>query len=242
MASEPEYPTCPSCTRPMGPGMTKELYGMPVCKVCWRKFRDARYLAFLMDYFALFLLAGCLAVILAIAIPQQSWIDSLPGFLMFLLLSLKDGFSGKSPGKSIMGMTVVDRQTMNPIGRTHSFIRNSPILLLLLMIGCLDLLQSSLSTTNSLLVALLRNNSILFFIGILYMASQLMGGTRWGDGWAGTKVVWDRYADRPPFDTRRLVCPKCDYNLTGVSERCPECGQPIPRDVETSDGRSDEQR
>ncbi|HXZ26689.1 MAG TPA: RDD family protein [Terriglobales bacterium] len=80
----------------------------------------------------------------------------------------KDGFSGYSPMKYVMGLRVIDSVTGRPAGFLAAFKRNLAL-------------------------------NIPFMP--LYVLFQLMGrdGTRVGDGWAGTKVVWKKYADLDPF-------------------------------------------
>lgn len=66
------------------------------------------------------------------------------------------------------------------------------------------------------------------YIGVLIPALQMIRGPRWGDRWAQTMVVWRKYAHKPPFDLRGVLCTSCGYDLTGnVSGVCPECGSPI---------------
>lgn len=82
--------------------------------------------------------------------------------------------------------------------------------------------------------ASLRRNLILLVPGVnLVVALLVLNGTRVGDGWARTLVVWHRYADCYPFTaTRGCLCAECGYDLTGnCSGRCPECGHDIPSDV-----------
>ncbi|MBI4527022.1 MAG: RDD family protein [Deltaproteobacteria bacterium] len=41
----------------------------------------------------------------------------------------------------------------------------------------------------------------------LIVALQLAEGTRTGDGWAKTKVIWDRFSDRAPFNGQLVNVP-----------------------------------
>ncbi|MBN1513081.1 MAG: RDD family protein [Phycisphaerae bacterium] len=71
----------------------------------------------------------------------------------------------------------------------------------------------------------LRNLVLLVpLVGPVLVAGTMIGGKRWGDGWAGTRVIWKKYRHRPVFDPRGIYCLNCGYDLTGnVSGRCPEC-------------------
>ena len=74
-----------------------------------------------------------------------------------------------------------------------------------------------------------RNLCLLVPFAPLIIAFMMMGGRRWGDGWAGTWVIWRKYAHKPVFDQRGFICSQCGYDLTGnTSGRCPECFTPIP--------------
>jgi hypothetical protein len=122
-----------------------------------------------------------------------------------LLFPFKDGFAGRSPGKWLFGLQVVRRGSLRPVGFLRSLRRN-----LLLAIPVLQAV-----------VALI----------IAYDVWQ--GEDRLGDGWAGTRVIWRKYARELPFAPRGIQCVACGYNLTGnVSGRCPECGTTIPDHIQ----------
>ncbi len=78
-------------------------------------------------------------------------------------------------------------------------------------------------------VASLKRNLPLFIPFIwVEVGSQLMKGHRLGDGWARSKVVWNRYANHRVF-TGLFACAVCQYDLRGnTSSICPECGTPVP--------------
>jgi uncharacterized RDD family membrane protein YckC len=70
---------------------------------------------------------------------------------------------------------------------------------------------------------------LLSVIGVFLVAMDVHRGRRWGDGWAGTAVIWRRYADRMPRERPLTICRKCGYDLTGnLSGICPECSTVIP--------------
>lgn len=57
--------------------------------------------------------------------PGVFWLTLVQGWLIApLIFTCKDGFSGKSPGRLLCGVTVVDRTTREPIGFRQSFKRN----------------------------------------------------------------------------------------------------------------------
>lgn len=121
----PHEPQCAVCERPLAKASRcKELYGYPVCRKCRHGFANRRQAAFLIDWVLcrLFVLVSIHAVIVALL---QTPLGGSSG--AYLLLALKDGFSGKSPGRWLLGLRVVDAETRLPIGFRHSFVRNLPL-------------------------------------------------------------------------------------------------------------------
>lgn len=122
-----------------------------------------------------------------------------------LVFACKDAVGGRSPGKWIFGLQVVDAQTREPIGWKQSLKRNllAVIFFLVPYVGILVL---------------------------IIICITMMEGRHWGDKWAKTEIVWLKHATRPPFAPDNRYCRVCGYDLTGnVSGRCPECGTEIPR-------------
>lgn len=196
---------CPLCGRNKHMGKkAKPLYGVLVCKMCYRDFATRRQVAFIID---LFLWSVCLGIFITVlgatepsggAIqgsaylsPEFKYISLFPIFclslwvgclrtvlrlvsayvspefiLSFPIFCLKDGFSGSSPGKIMMGLQVVDKTSGQAIRFRVSFKRN-----LALMIPFMPLI----------------------------VAFQLHKGNRIGDGWANTRVIWKKYRDKLPF-------------------------------------------
>lgn len=193
---------------------------MCVCWWCWRCFASYRQIAFVADLLILCPVFAALALALVrISVPDVLVRGLL--FAVFALFTLKDGFRGMSPGKAAFGIRVVDRYSLTPIGAGQSFVRNLPLLVL----GGLYLYVPRL-TLNPIPPPI---GLIVAFVGLLAIGGSLVRGPRLGDGLAHTKVVWDKYRSRPPFDLRGLFCLNCGYDLTGnVSGVCPECGIALP--------------
>jgi uncharacterized RDD family membrane protein YckC len=137
----------------------------------------------------------------------------LGGMLAFTAaLLLRDGVGGRSPGKALNALRVVRRDSNRPIGFAESAVRNVPLLLPMLMLmaapwwGSLWLLAP---------------------VPLVVMGFCLQIGPRPGDGWAGTKVILNRFAHHSVF-AGRSNCKRCGYNLRGnTSGVCPECGSSL---------------
>ncbi|MBI3837148.1 MAG: RDD family protein [Planctomycetia bacterium] len=166
--------SCPLCGKSKGMNRKSLLYGYNVCKRCRNGFANRRQIAYFIDgivAFVLQILAGVvLGILLGITgLTSETSVGIVDWFLFaffFVALLAKDGFSGMSPGKALMGVRAVDRTTGVPIGFGASIVRNLP--------------------TAIPVVPLI--------VGL-----QLINGPRWGDRWAGTKVIWRKYADSPIF-------------------------------------------
>lgn len=199
--------TCALCGRKITSWRRRSLNGFGVCRRCWSGFVNRRQAAFLIDFVlfrVLLRLLGVLLTVVAIrgfrAGPSAVPIVMTDWFLA-LLFAFKDGFSGYSPGKYLMGVRVVDMATRTPIGFWQSFKRNIHLSI-----------------------------PIFHILAILVIGFGSWPGRRWGDRWAETLVIWCRHSRKPPFHPISTVCVPCGYDLTGnVSGICPECGTPIPK-------------
>ncbi len=221
-------PGCPICHSPKWWSRKPLLlYGERVCKKCYYHLANCRQLAFFLDLILLTIVntVAKQAVSYAsfdfpISPNSDRFANLFTKLLVLLLFSCKDGFTGQSPGKLLTGVQVIESRTLRPISFALSFRRNIPILAIYVSSILLPFFEAT-----SKLVDI---TPLICFILLLYMANQLNRGPRWGDKLAGTMVIWKKYAHRPPFDDRGILCKECGYNLTGnVSGKCPECGNAI---------------
>jgi len=160
---------CPLCGDQQRMNQPKKLYGYDICKRCSSKFANRRQFAYFLDIIFVRILQFVAAVGLGLVLATEQDIDAIATILILVFviaLLAKDGFSGTSPGKALMGVQAVDEQTRKPIGFAASIKRNLPTLVP---------------------------------IAPIVIAFQLIQGKRWGDGWAGTQVIWKKYADNPVF-------------------------------------------
>lgn len=202
---------CPLCrTRD---AQAKTIYGYPVCKKCLNAFANRRQLAYLLDSIIIFVpaLAVGLGLQFFVLSPTMSELENtlittlatLPLTLLFLM---KDGFKGQSVGKMASGVVALDVSTGQPIRFIQSFKRNSVFL-----VGVIPLIGGIASLVVTITIAV-----------------QVGKGFRLGDKFAGTKVIWKKYAFHPMFGGTGLMCEGCGYDLQGnVSGTCPECGKPL---------------
>jgi uncharacterized RDD family membrane protein YckC len=211
----PQLGVCRLCHE--RPTWKKPLYGHPVCKKCYYKLANRRQLAYLVDalLFALisFPVGYLIGLQLAGIVTSERMMEVLvtPAALLFTcLFILKDGFNGQSPGRRLTGVQVVDIVSGRPISFGQSFKRNS-----ILLVGAIPVIGGFAS-----------------LIVIIIIAIQLNQGYRVGDRFAGTRVIWKRYARSPVFGGDDLLCHSCGYDLTGnESGICPECGAAVPDDA-----------
>jgi uncharacterized RDD family membrane protein YckC len=175
------------------------LYGQKVCKKCVNAFANRRQFAFLIDMvvirLSIFIITAAIGffVVFVFATSQREVDESTMSFLFgidllftlvgMFLIAAKDGLSGYSPGKALLGVRVVHADTLRPIDLMTSVKRNWPVLIPIMP---------------------------------LVIAVQMMKGRRAGDGLAGTRVIWNRYADNPVFTGRpsgyAAVSPE-DYSM-----------------------------
>ncbi len=128
---------CPLCGsgEQMG-AKAKPLYGHLVCKKCYWGFTNRRQIAFIADVIVwkivLSAIVFTVGVIMALGGAGESAIGAMADGLGYALLPFflaKDGFAGRSVGKAMLGVQVVDATSGEPIGFRASFKRNLVILI-----------------------------------------------------------------------------------------------------------------
>ena len=203
---------CPICNeRPTTAG--KSLYGYPVCKKCISRFGNRRQFAFVVDFLLFFFAIINIFAWPAFFLDETAALSeailgvvNVVGLLMMLLwLTCRDGFDGRSPGKRLMGLQVVDEMTGRPITFVGAFRRESFFILVLIpVLGSLALI-----------------------LIVVTIAIQMRKGHRLGDRIAGRRVIWRKYADSPVFGGKGSLCLNCRCDIAGnVSGVCPECRHP----------------
>ena len=214
-------PTWPTRTRP-----AYRLYGVPVCSSCADGLIARRTVAYLVDAglsWTLFYFVVLVTMIVTRR-PTVSYgaVHLGLSLLLTLLFPFKDGLRGRSPGKWLTDLQVVDERTLQPIGLAQAYVRNLPILGLYLL------------PTAGFAATILGDGGLLTFgglataLGLALLGGSASAGPRWGDRLAHTKVIRKSLRHRIPFDLRGVVCTQCAYDLQGnVSGICPECGRPV---------------
>ena len=197
---------CPLCHNTERMTKPKVLYGRQVCRKCYYAFANRRQAAYVVDgvcftIFTALLLAGvdhgC--TVLALGFRIAFWLEFIVGILLGFVFPFKDGFAGHSLGKKLLGVQVVDRTTLEPIGFGRSFRRNWTLAI-----------------------------PYISGIFVLIMVFQMNEGPRLGDGAARTKVIWKKHRRTKVFGPNEPYCEQCGYDLRGnVSGTCPECGQAV---------------
>lgn len=125
---------CPLCgdTAKMGP-RARVLYEYWICRKCSNGMMNRRQFAWLLDVMGLWIAFFVVAFVLG-AVGAATGADIVvPMRVLFWLLTglwlLKDGFNGQSPGKTMMGLQVVDVDTGQGADFGASFKRNLPTLI-----------------------------------------------------------------------------------------------------------------
>lgn len=126
---------CPICRKSRKPKLAKKLFDVPVCKKCLYKFANRRQIAYLVDlalfFFASFLFGTVVGLLFPEAVdntrsnPAVDIFWFVLGWVVFpFFFTFKDGVRGRSPGKWITGIHVVDQITRQPISFGQSCKRN----------------------------------------------------------------------------------------------------------------------
>jgi uncharacterized RDD family membrane protein YckC len=109
------------------------LYEYWVCRKCSNGMANRRQFAWLLDVMALwvvlFMIAFVVGAVGGAARADVSGVAAVLPWLLYGAWLLKDGFGGHSPGKSAMGLQVVDIDTGQGADFGASFKRNLPMLI-----------------------------------------------------------------------------------------------------------------
>ena len=123
---------CPLCRNDRKARAFKTLYATSVCGTCYHDFANRRQLAFVLDWFLWYSVsyglgvAGTVMLVVAHAPDAMVTTFLVVGAYVAAPLAFfcKDGFKGRSPGRALCGVQVIDRDTHAPIGFMPSLKRN----------------------------------------------------------------------------------------------------------------------
>jgi uncharacterized RDD family membrane protein YckC len=173
---------CPLCQiREVKPKL--RLYETPVCKKCYYGFANRRQFAYLIDIILLQILSSGLGALIGIVAQmiagaqmseEELQLLTLGSMVFGFVLSIGYGIKDGFGGKSL-GKLICRVTCMKEETYRPAGLWDSFVRNLLLNIPLF------------ILVVLLRMNK----------------GHRPGDGWAKTRVVWDKYQDNPVFNPKK---------------------------------------
>jgi len=153
------------------------LYGHPVCKKCYYAFANRRQVAFLIDLFA------------------------YRAFVFASAFLLGWGMVQANPEVTVSELEdagVILSLVLLPVFLLRDAIRGRSIGKILLGVRTIDEKSGAASGVKA---SILRGLPLLIPLVPLIVAAQLNKGHRWGDRWAGTRVIWEKHADSPVFAT-----------------------------------------
>jgi uncharacterized RDD family membrane protein YckC len=170
---------CPLCANAKHMKKAKALYGHMVCRKCYYAFANRRQFAFFIDIVtwrvAMFPVGFVLGLTMALAGFHRSEIYAVATIIGWLLLSV---FFCKD-----------------------SFAGQSPGKALC-GVKVIDRESGQPATIGA---SFKRNLCLLIPFMPLIVGGRLCSGFRTGDKWAGTKVIWRKYADHPIFATSSAI-------------------------------------
>lgn len=195
---------CPICGTAKKIKRFKTLFNVKVCVRCRNKFANRRQLAYIIDSVLLQVLSFFVGLAIGgLAAGPRGMTPQQQDFLDWLLLAI---------GWLVMPLIFAFKDGFNGY---------SPGKRLMGVRAVDQITQEPIGFAQSFK----RNVVLIIPLLPLFVAFQLIAGRRLGDKFAGTRVVWDRYRHRVPFEPTGRMCRQCGYDLTGnVSGRCPECG------------------
>ncbi|MEZ6104359.1 MAG: RDD family protein [Pirellulaceae bacterium] len=169
---------CQLCGVFQGSKKPQQLYGQPVCRKCYYKFINRRQASYILDSVFWNVAIGVANMGLGIALVasnlQDSFVGTVASFFGWIMLPVFLVKDGFS-GYSPGKLICGVRVIDRESGRPLGFV-----------------------------ASLMRNVPLIIPIVPLIIAFQLNKGYRWGDRWARSKVIWNKYADRPVF-ARELI-------------------------------------
>lgn len=201
--------TCPVCQKEVKAKRFKPLYELLVCKKCVHGFVNRRQIAYIVDAIVFQVIYGIAYTLFADFVLRPA-----PGGPQGLAFGdLTDMVFGWVVGP-LMFAFKDGFSGMSPGKRLFG----------------VQVVDATTLEPISFRESFKRNVVLMIPFVAVIIALRMIKGPRLGDRWANTKVVWRKYAHRPPFDPRGVHCVGCGYDLTGnVSGICPECGRPIDR-------------
>ena len=128
-----KFPDCPLCGCEKKIAHARKLYGRVLCGGCHARFRGRRQVAWLFDAVLAFTATALLRGAHISEVPQAMnesapavvFGGSLPASAIFWgLMIFKDAFHGRSPGRLLFGLRVIDEWTGNPATAVQSLKRN----------------------------------------------------------------------------------------------------------------------
>ncbi|MCC7291067.1 MAG: RDD family protein [Phycisphaerales bacterium] len=222
-----------------GPSDSKDLYGSRVCAACAGRFTDRRWMAFMLDMVVLGYAWLLVDVVIQVAKGDLHAISHILPLNLLLAplgmiglpcwpITLAGSFNLR--GRVDFAQTLLVLATFACVLLKDGFRGQSPgkHWLGLRVVDRETLRPTSLGGSMKRNLALLMP----FFLGYIAVGLTLRRRGRFGEKWAGTVVIEDRFRDNPVFTGGRRRCRACSYDLTGnVSGRCPECGEDVYRMV-----------
>lgn len=209
---------CPICSRVLKkPHKAKLLFGVSVCKKCRSRFAGRRQLGYVIDTVAWGLL---------VAVPGMMLTDA--GVFSAAAAPHRPGVIWP-PLSALLGLNTPVHFFFNWVLPLLFFCKDgfhgmSPGKWL----AGVQVVDRITREPIGFLQSFKRNLVLMIPMAFLVIAHSMLKGKRIGDGWAGTEVIWRKYAHKSPFEPRGIICRGCGYNLTGnVSGRCPECFTPV---------------
>lgn len=209
MATEPvQVVYCPVCGQPKSK-LREKLYGVPTCRRCIDGFAKRRSIAGVVDWIFLpivFVMGTGFAVgVLSVFVEDMG-----ANRLVVVALEL---FSLLVPLAAFLLFCAKDGFSGYSPGKALCGMRA---------------IHAATGEPLGFLHSIARNIPPGFglFLGLV-IALQIRKGPRLGDGWAKSKVIWQKYADRTPFlsQGKTRVAEQTDLQSTGVT--LPDDGNPF---------------